>query len=190
MVEKLETDYLVIGSGAMGMAFTDEMITRNPRAHFFLVDKHARAGGHWNDAYGHVSLHQPADFYEVNSEILGRGGAALASGTEVMAYYERVLAKLVASERLQHFPMCESLGEGRLRSLVQPEREYEVTVREKTVDATYMNVQVPSIRPPLFAVAPEIELVALKLRFAPRGPPGSPTPHSRSRSTHLRASAW
>ena len=104
MVEKLETDYLVIGSGAMGMAFTDEMITRNPRAHFFLVDKHARAGGHWNDAYGHVSLHQPADFYEVNSEILGRGGAALASGTEVMAYYERVLAKLVASETPPTFP--------------------------------------------------------------------------------------
>ncbi len=30
MIEKLEADYVVVGSGAMGMAFTDELLTQNP----------------------------------------------------------------------------------------------------------------------------------------------------------------
>ena len=46
----LETDYLVIGSGAMGMAFTDTLLTETD-ASVMLVDRHHRAGGHWNNAY-------------------------------------------------------------------------------------------------------------------------------------------
>ena len=48
---KLETDYLVIGSGAMGMAFVDEMLYgsfshgNNQLIEFILVDKHAKPGG-------------------------------------------------------------------------------------------------------------------------------------------------
>jgi hypothetical protein len=44
-----------------------------------------------------VSLHQPAAYYGVNSEKLGRGGAALASGAEVLAYFDRVANKWLAS---------------------------------------------------------------------------------------------
>ena len=85
--EKLQADYLVIGGGAMGVAFVDELLTRDPAAQVIMVDNHARAGGHWNDAYSYVTLHQPAAFYGVNSENLGPGGGALVSGTEVLAYY-------------------------------------------------------------------------------------------------------
>ena len=78
-IKKLETDYLVIGSGAMGMAFVDEMLFgsskygNNQNTEFIIIDKHAKPGGHWNDAYQFVTLHQPAAFYGVNSKQLGDG---------------------------------------------------------------------------------------------------------------------
>lgn len=159
-IQTLETDYLVTGAGAMGMAFSDEILTQNPDARIVLVDRHAKPGGHWNDAYGFVSLHQPAAFYGVNSETLGAGGAALASGTEVLAYYERVLKKWTDTGRLQHFPMCESTEPRRFSSLVEPGLEFRVEVRRKIVDATYMNVEVPSIRAPQYAIDPGISVVA------------------------------
>lgn len=149
-IQTLKTDYLLIGAGAMGMAFMDEVLTRDKDAHFILVDKHAKPGGHWNDAYPFVSLHQPAAYYGVNSEKLGSGGAALASGTEVLSYFDRVLGKWVAAGRVQYFPMCEFHGDGRFSSLVARDREYEVKVRRKTVDASYSQVTVPAMGPPPF----------------------------------------
>jgi len=158
-IESLETDYLVIGSGGMGMAFTDELLTQDTKAHVVMIDRHAKPGGHWNDAYPFVTLHQPAAFYGVNSEDLGPGGTYLASGAEVLAYYERVLAKWLATGRLQYFPMCESVEDAHFRSNLDEGQEYRVKVRKKTVDSTYMNVQVPSIRPPQYEVAPGVCLV-------------------------------
>ncbi|MCS5637810.1 MAG: FAD/NAD(P)-binding protein [Myxococcota bacterium] len=157
--EKLQADYLVIGGGAMGVAFADELLARDASAHVIMVDKHARAGGPWNDAYSYVTLHQPAAFYGVNSENLGPGGAALVSGTEVLAYYERVMEKIQGTGRLRFFPLCVSDGENRFRSLVEAGREYEVEVRRKIVDATYMHVEVPSIRPPLYGVDDGVSVV-------------------------------
>jgi len=54
----LETDYLIIGSGAVGMAFADTIMTETD-ASIVMVDKHSQPGGHWNDAYPFVTLHQP-----------------------------------------------------------------------------------------------------------------------------------
>lgn len=68
----LETDYLVIGSGAMGMAFADTLLTETD-ATLMLVDRHHRPGGHWNNAYSFVRLHQPSMNYGVNSRPLGQG---------------------------------------------------------------------------------------------------------------------
>jgi cation diffusion facilitator CzcD-associated flavoprotein CzcO len=68
----LETDYLVIGSGAMGMAFTDVLITKTD-AKVVMVDRHHQPGGHWNDAYPYVRLHQASAYYGVNSKKLGSG---------------------------------------------------------------------------------------------------------------------
>ena len=90
----IDVDYLVIGAGAMGMAFIDTILTET-EATVALVDRYDRPGGHWNRAYPFVRLHQPSAFYGVNSHELssGRkdtdGGNAglheLASGTEVLA---------------------------------------------------------------------------------------------------------
>ena len=67
-----ETDYLIIGAGAMGMAFADEIFTKRPQAKLTLVDRRPKAGGHWNDAYPFVGLHQPAAFYGVKFVLVER----------------------------------------------------------------------------------------------------------------------
>jgi len=68
----VETDYLVVGAGAMGMAFTDALID-NADVHVTLVDRRHAAGGHWQDAYPFVQLHQASLFYGVASTELGTG---------------------------------------------------------------------------------------------------------------------
>ena len=56
--EKLEADYLVIGAGAVCLAFVDELLTQSESATFIIVDKQPAPGGHWNAAYPFVTLHQ------------------------------------------------------------------------------------------------------------------------------------
>ena len=152
-------DYLVVGAGAMGLAFADELLKQQPGDTIVLVDERAKPGGHWNDAYRFVSLHQPAAFYGVNSLSLGPGGAALATGSEVLTYYEQVIAKLEATGRVQYLPMCRYRGDGHVESLIAPGRSYRVTARKKTVDSTYMKVEVPATTPPRYEVAEGVALV-------------------------------
>ena len=99
-VHNLECDYLVIGAGATGLAFVDELIHGSRNITVILVDKRAKPGGHWVDAYSFVRLHQPAAWYGVNSKVLGNGGADLASKYQILAYYERVVEDLKATGRL------------------------------------------------------------------------------------------
>ena len=89
----LTADYLVVGAGAMGMAFSDEIICtgKDKTTTIIMVDTRASVGGHWNDAYDFVKLHQPAAYYGVNSEVLGSGGTDLASKYQILAYFEKVL---------------------------------------------------------------------------------------------------
>jgi cation diffusion facilitator CzcD-associated flavoprotein CzcO len=52
----IETDYLVVGAGAAGMAFVDALIGACD-ADVVMVDRRHVPGGHWNDAYPFVRLH-------------------------------------------------------------------------------------------------------------------------------------
>ncbi|MBV8462265.1 MAG: NAD(P)/FAD-dependent oxidoreductase, partial [Acidimicrobiales bacterium] len=124
--------------------------------------RRARPGGHWVDAYPFVRLHQPSRFYGVNSTPLGAddlesvgaeaGSARRASGTEICAYYESIMRhRLAASGRVRFFPMCDYLGDRRLRSLVSG-KGTDVAVRRQVVDASYMASRVPATDPPPFAV--------------------------------------
>lgn len=157
----MSTDYLVIGAGAMGMAFADVIVTETD-ATVTLVDRRGRPGGHWNDAYDHVRLHQPSAYYGVSSRELGSGrvddvgGNAglyeLASGAEVLAYYDRVLHHdMLPSGRVRFLPLTEHLGDGSVRSLASGRTEDIVPTRA-IVDASYMNVTVPAMRPAPFPV--------------------------------------
>ncbi len=170
----LETDYLVIGAGAMGMAFTDVILDETD-ATVMIVDRANRPGGHWNDAYPFVRLHQPSAFYGVNSRPLGSdridtdgwnaGLYELASGAEVVAYYDQVMhQQFIPSGRVTYFPMHEFDRNGLatersagarvagFTSTVSGETT-DVRVRRALVDATYMNVTVPSQRPPGYELA-------------------------------------
>lgn len=166
----LEADYLIVGSGAVGMAFADVLLTETD-ASIIIVDRFAKPGGHWNSAYPFVTLHQPSSFYGVSSRELSKGVKDevglnkglndLASGAEVMAYYDDVMRhQFLPSGRVQYFPMCDYKGEGKFISKISGE-EFQVKVNKKTVDATYLKTSVPSTHTPNFTVAPEVNFMAL-----------------------------
>ena len=67
-----EADYLVVGAGAAGMAFTDALID-HADVSVAVVDRRHSVGGHWLDAYPFVRLHQASAFYGVASTLLGDG---------------------------------------------------------------------------------------------------------------------
>ena len=66
----LDADYLVVGCGAAGMAFADSLIT-DSKAQIIMVDRRHAPGGHWNEGYPFLRLHQPSGYYGVNSTPLG-----------------------------------------------------------------------------------------------------------------------
>jgi hypothetical protein len=164
----VETDYLIIGSGTVGLAFADTLITESD-AHITIVDRHGKPGGHWNDAYSFVTLHQPSSFYGVNSLELGsglkdtvglnKGLYELASGPEVSGYFDRVMNhRLLSSGRVAYYPLCNYLGDGQFESLLSGNRT-QVKVRKKVVDATFFSPNVPSTHKPRFEVAPGVRVV-------------------------------
>lgn len=164
----VETDYLIIGSGAVGLAFADTLLAET-EAHITIVDRQGKPGGHWNDAYPFVTLHQPSAFYGVNSLELGsglkdqvglnKGLQELASGPEVSGYFDRVMKqRLLPSGRVLYHPLCNHLGDGLFESLLSRART-QVTVRRKLVDATFYSPEVPATHTPQFAVDPGVQLV-------------------------------
>jgi len=164
----METDYLVVGGGAAGLAFADTLIDECD-AHITIVDRHAKPGGHWNDAYSFVGLHQPSAYYGVNSTELGSrrkdeagpnaGLYELASGSEINAYYERLMQqRLLPSGRVRYLPMSECRGTGEVVSLLSGATT-QVRVRRKTVDATFCSPMVPSTHRRKFAAAPGVRVV-------------------------------
>ena len=66
----LEADYLVVGAGAVGLAFTDALVNYAD-VNVVLVDRRHGVGGHWLNAYPFVRLHQASSFYGVASTRLG-----------------------------------------------------------------------------------------------------------------------
>ncbi len=158
----VETDYLIIGAGAVGLAFADTLLAETD-ARMAIVDRHGKPGGHWNDAYSFVSLHQPSAFYGVNSLSLGenrkdaagvnKGYYELASGPEVSGYFDKVMRqRLIPSGRVDYYPMSDYRDDKRFVSLLSG-RETTVRVRRKIVDATYYGTTVPSTHTPKFTVA-------------------------------------
>ncbi len=113
-------DYIVIGAGAVGMAFADTILTETDST-VAIIDKHHKPGGHWNVAYPFVTLHQPSNFYGVSSRELSegiqdqvglnKGLGDLASGAEVSAYFDKVMRhQFLPTGRVEYFPMCRFSG--------------------------------------------------------------------------------
>ena len=198
----IETDYLVVGAGAMGMGFADTLLDESD-ARILLVDRHHRPGGHWNDAYPFVRLHQPSVFYGVNSRALGTGRVdatgtnsglyEMASGQEVLDHYDQVLRqRLLASGRVGFLPMTQHQGddgENHLLVSLLDGREQRVRVNRKVVYATHTGTEVPSTTPPRYNVAPGVQVVP------PNALPAIARPHTRytvvgSGKTGMDACLW
>ncbi len=167
MDETIAVDYLIIGAGAVGMAFADTLLSETD-ATIALVDRRHRPGGHWNDAYPFVRLHQPASFYGVSSRTLGtgardevghnRGMFELASGQEVLSHFDLTMQqRFLPSGRVRWFPMSDVGNDGSIRSLMSGTRT-EVNAR-KIVDATHSQMQIPSVNPPAYIVDPGVTCV-------------------------------
>jgi NAD(P)-binding Rossmann-like domain len=163
------TDYLVIGAGASGLAFADELFTRDPTAHITLVDKRDAAGGHWNDVYPFVRLHQPATFYGVESRELARdeidrdgpnrGCLSLSEGPEIVQYFHALLReRLLPSGRVAFVPLCEVQADGTLHHLLSGQRQ-RLEVRRKVVDASWHTNAIPLTHTRAFAVAEGVSCV-------------------------------
>jgi len=173
--QQLETDYLIIGCGAVGMAFADVLL-KETDAKILIVDKHHKPGGHWNDAYSFVTLHQPSAFYGVSStelssgrrdEVgLNKGLHELASGAEVMAYFDQIMKHVfLPSGRVKYFPMCDyaglnNQGEGKFFSTIG-NQSYQVKVNKKIVDGTYFKTSVPATHTPNFTVNDDVQFAPL-----------------------------
>jgi hypothetical protein len=164
----LETDYLVVGAGALGMAFVDSLIEHSD-ADVVMVERRHRPGGHWLDSYPFVQLHQPSRFYGVNSTPLGQdriepdgadtGLYERASGAEICGYFDEIMRhRFLASGRVRFFPMSDYVGDGRFRSRVT-DQVTDVTVRSHVVDATYMASRVPATDSAPFDVADGVRCV-------------------------------
>ncbi|MBU8834500.1 NAD(P)-binding protein [Mycolicibacterium goodii] len=171
-MSSIETDYLVVGAGASGMAFVDSLLEHSD-ADVIMVDRRHSPGGHWHNAYPFVRLHQAAACYGVSSTELGKdridesghnaGMYELSSAAEICHYFSEVLNRvLLPTGRVRFLGMTEFYedrpGEYRLVSLLTG-AETTVHVRRRLIDATYMEPDIPSLRKPAFEVDPTVTFV-------------------------------
>ena len=170
MTEILSADYVIIGCGAVGMAFMD-VILSDSDATIVIIDSNAKPGGHWNYAYPFVRLHQPSKAYGVSSRALGQGRiekgglndglGELATGAEVLAYYDNLMRHdYLPTGRVQYFPMCNYTGDGKFVSRLTG-KEYQAVASKKTVDATFFTASVPATHTPNFHVVSDVQFIPL-----------------------------
>jgi hypothetical protein len=171
-MREIETDYLVVGAGASGMAFVDELLSRSD-AEVVLVDRQHLPGGHWLAAYPFVRLHQPSAYYGVSSRNLGTdridesgpnaGFYERATAPEICAYFQKVLEeKLIPSGRVTFVGMSDYRGEDsgghHLVSRLTGQATV-VKVRRKFVNATYVQSETPARHTPAFAIGAGVKVV-------------------------------
>ncbi|UPK73852.1 NAD(P)/FAD-dependent oxidoreductase [Nocardioidaceae bacterium SCSIO 66511] len=180
MPRTVEADYLVVGAGATGMAFTDALVD-HADVRVAVVDRRHGPGGHWLDAYPFVRLHQASAFYGVASTLLGSGRvqdhgpeAGLqerASAVEIRAYYDRVLAeRLVGSGKVEFLACCEYLGEREIVSRISG-RRLRVSPSCRVVDAHYLAPGVPADTRPPFEVLDGAHVIPVNELAAVQEPP-------------------
>ncbi len=169
----LETDYLVVGAGAMGMAFTDALVD-HADVQVTVVDRRHAAGGHWQDAYPFVRLHQASLFYGVASTLLGAGTVQLsgpeaglqerAQRSEIQAYYSDILhRRFLATGRVSFLGGSEYHTDGSSHFVTSRASgdTVQVDVRRRVVDATYLSPTIPATTPPPFGFADDVRVVAI-----------------------------
>ena len=167
----VDTDYLVVGGGATGLAFVDAL-TAEADVEVTVVDRHRAPGGHWLHAYPFVRLHTPSAYYGVNSLALGddridqagenAGYYERATGSEVREYFAEAAARLAGTGRVRLLTGHEHLGGGSNGEHVRDLRTgepHDVVVRRKVVDARYLEASIPATHARPFEVAPGARVI-------------------------------
>ncbi len=167
MTRIIEADYLVVGAGAMGMAFTDAL-TDHADVRVALVDRRHSVSGHWLEAYPFVRLHQASAFYGVASTLLGGGQLQehgpeeglqeRANQSEICAYFARVLDRMVESGAVEFLPNSDYVGDRAVVSRISG-RRFEVPGHCRIVDARYLAPSIPAEKPPPFGVADDAHVL-------------------------------
>jgi hypothetical protein len=184
---RLSTDYLVVGAGASGLAFTDSLVAETD-ADVMVIDRRHAAGGHWLDAYPFVRLHIPSAYYGVNSLPLGEdrideagenaGFYERATGEDVREHFAEAAARLTRTGQVRILTGHEHVGAGadgeQVRDLATGVL-HTVTVRRKIVDARYLEASVPATHTPSFEVSSGAWVVPVNDLPAAVGPASSYT---------------
>ena len=160
----MRTDYLVVGAGATGLAFTDTLV-HEADVEVVIVDRRSAPGGHWCDAYPFVRLHSPSAYYGVNSQPLGldrldetgenAGLYERATGAEVRTYFAEVAERLVADGRVRVLSRHEHLGhepDGEVVRDLATGTVHTVHVSRRVVDARYQEPSIPATHTPSFEI--------------------------------------
>lgn len=160
MTRIVPVDYLVVGAGAMGMAFTDALVD-HADVRVALVDRRHGVSGHWLEAYPFVRLHQASAFYGVASTLMGggqlqqrgpeKGLQERASQSEIVTYYARMLDRMVESGKVEFFPNSEYVGDRTVVSRVSGDA-FEVPADCRVVDGHYLAPSIPAEKPAPFEV--------------------------------------
>lgn len=169
---ELTTDYLVVGAGTSGLAFTDTLVAESD-ADVLVVDKRSEPGGHWCDAYPFLRMHGPSVYYGVGSLPLGTGGKQVGgdndgfyeqvTGQEVRDYLHRVLRSVLEPSGQVRFRGSHEYlgGDGEQHVLrdLDTGAEHQVRVRRSVVDARYLEGSIPATHAPAYTVAPGVPFV-------------------------------
>jgi cation diffusion facilitator CzcD-associated flavoprotein CzcO len=148
----IDTDYLVVGAGASGLAFADALVAEAD-VEVTVIDRRGAPGGHWVDSYPFVRLHTPSAYYGVSSLALGEdridqagenaGYYERATGGEVREHFVEAAGRLTETGRVRVLTSHEHLGAGsdgeQVRDLSTGEL-HDVAVRRRVVDARYVSV--------------------------------------------------
>jgi hypothetical protein len=161
----VNTDYLVVGAGATGLAFVDAVVDEAD-VEVTVVDRQPGPGGHWLHAYPFVRLHTPSAYYGVNSLALGEdridqdgenaGFYERATGSAVREHFAEATRRLTQTGRVRMLMRHEHVGHGSNGEQVRDlgtGKLLDVSVRRKVVDARYLEASIPSTHAVPFKVA-------------------------------------
>jgi hypothetical protein len=168
----IDTDYLVVGVGASGLAFADALVAETKDVEVAVIDRQPAPGGHWLHAYPFVRLHTPSAYYGVNSLALGEnridqagenaGYYERATGDEVCEHFAAAAAGLTGTGRVRVLTCHDYLERGseggQVRDLNTGEL-HDVTARRKVVDARYVEGSIPATHTTPFDVASDAWVV-------------------------------
>jgi hypothetical protein len=166
----MKVDYLISGAGATGLSFLDVLLSETD-ATVAIVDRRDAPGGHWNDAYPFVRLHQSSSFYGVCSRPMNdprkRRGEfdpatfELSGKSEVLHYFHDLMENsYLPTGRVTYLPMSEHVGGGKVRNLITGEiTEFEIA--KKLVNAGRWGdlTSIPATHERPFDVADDVECV-------------------------------